>query len=182
MDKPPNYEPPITPNTSAGVPDETAKQVEIITIEETYGCGLLFCNVIWVILFGFESFVLWMFAGAILCITIVGIPFGIKCFKLAFFILFPFGQTIKIHPREAAKCPMMLGNILWLIFLGLPIAIYHLAMAFVCFITIIGIPFAYQHFRFAMIALWPFGVETGFNLEPENGQENEMMERDVVRF
>jgi uncharacterized membrane protein YccF (DUF307 family) len=96
--------------------------------------------------------------------TIIGIPFGIKCFKLAFFILFPFGQTIR-HKPQTFECPFLLCNILWLIFLGIPIAIFHMTMALICFITIIGIPFAYQHFRFALIALWPFGVETGFEME-----------------
>jgi uncharacterized membrane protein YccF (DUF307 family) len=134
---------------------------KVYRIDETYGCGLVFCNILWLIFFGWESFLLWMFAGLILCITIIGIPFGIKCFKLAFFILFPFGQTI-IHKPQTFECPLLIFNVLWLIFLGIPIAMYHFAMAALCFITIIGIPFAYQHFRFALIALWPFGVETGF--------------------
>ena len=77
------------------------------------------------------------------------------------FIALPFGQTI-IYEPYAVECPMMLVNILWLITLGFPIAAYHLSAAFICFITIIGIPFAWQHFRFAVLALWPFGADTGF--------------------
>ena len=139
--------------------------VEYINADETCGLGATVCNVIWFIFTGWLSFIIWMIAGILCCITIIFIPFGIKCFKLALFIAAPFGQGIRQSPIQL-ECPYLFCNILWLLLLGIEIAFIHLIMAFWCFITIIGIPFAIQHIKFAYVALWPFGVETGFFTEP----------------
>ncbi|OGI09048.1 MAG: hypothetical protein A2Y40_09465 [Candidatus Margulisbacteria bacterium GWF2_35_9] len=110
-------------------------------------------NIIWIILGGFVVFLEYMFAGIILCLTVIGIPFGIQCFKIAFMILAPFGKEIV----DQGGTVSLLMNVLWIIFFGIGIALSHLMMGFLLFITIIGIPFAIQHFKFAILGLLPFG-------------------------
>lgn len=89
-------------------------------------------------------------------ITIIGIPFGIQTFKLAFLALLPFGKEVQTKP-ESGGCLSLFMNILWLIFGGLAICISHLLFGLVLCITIIGIPFGRQHFKLAALALAPFG-------------------------
>ena len=139
-----------------------SNQVEYVEIDESCGLGITACNIIWFIFTGWISFISWTLAGLLCCLTIILIPFGIKCFKLAFFIAAPFGQYIRRNPREQAECPFIFCNIFWLVFIGFEIFLVHLMLALICFITIIGIPFGIQHLKFASIAIWPFGVETGF--------------------
>jgi uncharacterized membrane protein YccF (DUF307 family) len=113
-------------------------------------------NILWIIFGG--GFVIWLeyiLAGALLCITIVGIPFGVQCFKIAGIGLLPFGKNIE----RDKSVPLFgtLGNILWFIFAGLWIFLSHVALAIALAVTIIGIPFAVQHIKLALLALWPFG-------------------------
>jgi uncharacterized membrane protein YccF (DUF307 family) len=114
-------------------------------------------NLLWAILGG--GFVLaleYLAAGLVLCLTIVGIPFGVQCFKLAGLALFPFGKDFNDRgPRGATN---VLFNIVWLLFAGIWICLSHLALALSLAVTIIGIPFAVQHVKLAMLALTPFGV------------------------
>ncbi len=51
-------------------------------------------NVIWLILFGWAMFLAHLVAGALLCITIIGIPFGVQAFKLSVPALWPMGREI----------------------------------------------------------------------------------------
>jgi uncharacterized membrane protein YccF (DUF307 family) len=112
-------------------------------------------NILWVILGGFWTAVEWFVAGLIMCVTIIGIPFGIQSFKIAAFTLWPFGRDIRRGTTGAGK---FLLNLIWVIFGGWYIALGHLAAALLLAITIIGIPFAVQHFKLAGIALAPFGA------------------------
>ena len=148
---------------------QETRQVEYVYVDESCGLGITACNILWFIFTGWISFLMWMFAGLICCLTIILIPFGIKCFKLAFFIVAPFGQGI-IRSPSGPECPLLCCNILWLFAFGLEIGLLHLSLAFLCFITIIGIPFALQHLKFAYVAIWPFGVETGFFLDEATPQ------------
>ena len=95
-------------------------------------------NIIWFICGGFISGLTWLLAGCLWCITIVGIPIGVQCFKFAGLSFFPFGKEVKYGGGAGS----LLLNILWLIF---------------C-ITVIGIPFGLQHFKIAKLALMPFGA------------------------
>lgn len=113
-------------------------------------------NIIWFILGGFISAIMWTIAGALCCITVIGIPFGMQCFKIAALTLFPFGKDVEIGNFGAGG---LLGNILWIIFLGWELCIAHLVSAALCAITVIGIPFAVQHLKLARLALIPFGAE-----------------------
>jgi uncharacterized membrane protein YccF (DUF307 family) len=111
-------------------------------------------NIIWFIFGGFVSGLTWALAGCLWCISIVGIPIGIQCFKFAGLSFFPFGK--EIHYGGGAGS--MLLNILWLLITGIPLAIVSASFGAVLCITIIGIPFGLQHFKIAKLALMPFGA------------------------
>lgn len=113
-------------------------------------------NLLWIILGGFIIFLAYLFGSLILCITIVGIPFGIQTFKLAVLSLMPFGKEVRQGER-AGGCLYLLMNVIWLLFAGIEIAIVHFVLALIFAITIVGIPFAAQHMKLAALALVPFG-------------------------
>ena len=113
-------------------------------------------NLIWLLFGGIFIFFEYLVGGLLLCITIIGIPFGLQVFKLAFVALWPFGKKIESTPNSNG-CLNIFMNILWLIFGGLWIAISHAIIGLLLAITIIGIPFSLQHFKLAGIALSPFG-------------------------
>ena len=118
-------------------------------------------NVLWIVFGGaIAIFLEYVIAGIVLCISIVGIPFGVQCFKLAGFSLFPFGRVIVTMPASSTPLYLIL-NIVWLVFAGLWIALTHVILAAICAISIIGIPFGYQHLKLAMLALMPFGKDLG---------------------
>ena len=114
-------------------------------------------NILWAILGGgLLLFVEYLLSGLAMCVTIIGIPFGVQCFKLAFFALAPFGLEAK-ESASAGGCLQTLFNIIWILLGGVWIALTHLGMALLCAITIIGIPFAVQHVKMAGLAITPFG-------------------------
>ncbi len=59
-----------------------------------FGVGSIILNVLWVSTFGVTLAFVHLVAGLILCLTIIGIPFGIQCFKLSLLCLLPFGAQI----------------------------------------------------------------------------------------
>ena len=111
-------------------------------------------NVIWFLLCGLVLALLWTLAGLLWCITILGIPVGIQCFKFASLSLWPFGRDILFSNGVFS----FLVNILWLIFGGLEIALTAAGIGLVLCIPIIGIPFGRQCFKIAKLALMPFGA------------------------
>lgn len=113
-------------------------------------------NIIWLVFGGIFASILWALAGLLLCITVIGIPFGVQCFKIANFVLWPFGKEIELGHFGVGG---LLLNIIWLIFFGWELAISHLIIGAVFCITIIGIPFGIQHFKFAKLGLIPFGAK-----------------------
>ena len=118
----------------------------------------LLLNIIWLILGGFIVVLVYLLGGILLCITIIGIPFGIQCFKLAGLALAPFGREIREkEPPGGALAVIM--NVIWIILPGLELAIFHLFMALILGITIIGLPLAAQHLKMTRLALLPFGFE-----------------------
>lgn len=112
-------------------------------------------NIIWFIFGGFFGGIAWIFFGLLWSITIVGLPVGIQCFKLARMSFFPFGKEIV----DDGKASSLLLNILWIIFGGIEIAAVHLVSGLVLMITIVGMPFAMQNFKLARLALLPFGAK-----------------------
>lgn len=112
-------------------------------------------NFIWVIFGGAILALFWLFAGFLLCITIIGIPFGIQCFKIAGLVLWPFGKDIA-YPRTGVGS--LLLNLLWILFFGWELALTALTFGILFCISIVGIPFGLQYFKFAQLALFPFGA------------------------
>ena len=111
-------------------------------------------NIIWLLFVGLGSAFSYAIIGLLLYVTVVGIPFGKQCFKLAELSLTPFGKTPAInfgaHP---------IANVIWLLFVGIWMAVGYLIATVFLVITIIGIPFATQSFKLAKLALIPFGAK-----------------------
>ena len=115
-------------------------------------------NLIWLIFGGLAAAIGYFFEGIVLCCTVVGIPFGLQCFKIAGFVLWPFGRRV-VGTSSSIGCFSTLFNIIWLLCGGLYTAVVHLFFAFILFIIIIGIPFARQHLKLVELSLMPFGKE-----------------------
>ena len=113
-------------------------------------------NIIWLIFGGLAAALGYLFGGIILCITIVGIPWGLQCFKIAGLVLWPFGRQVA-SDTGSTGCLTLLCNITWLLCGGLYTVVVHICFGIILFITIIGIPFARQHFKLVEISLMPFG-------------------------
>ena len=119
----------------------------------------LLLNILWFLLGGFIVFFLYIIGAIMLCLTIIGIPFGIACFKLAGLAAMPFGKTIREKEPPGGIWTILL-NVIWIILPGLELAIIHLLLAALMAITIVGLPFAAQHLKLTRMALLPFGYES----------------------
>ncbi len=117
-----------------------------------------FGNVIWLVFGGIIISVEYLISSMLLMATIIGIPFGIQTLKLSILALWPFGSEIRSLPSNSG-CISTLMNVIWIFIGGIWIAITHLVFGILFAITIIGIPFALQHFKLAGLALTPFGKE-----------------------
>lgn len=115
-------------------------------------------NIIWVVFGGLLISLGYLFGGLILCLTIVGIPFGVQIMRLGMFALWPFGGEVRPKPN-ATGCLQIIMNVLWIIFGGIEVALSHLTLGVVFCCTIIGIPFGLQHFKLMLYAVLPFGHE-----------------------
>ena len=122
-------------------------------------------NILFFVFGGFLIFFGYLLGGIVLCLTIVGIPFGIQCFKLAGGVLAPFGREVRETQPPGGPLALIM-NIIWIILPGLELAIMHLCLAAFFAVTIVGIPLAMQHIKLLPLALLPFGrvvrdIETG---------------------
>ena len=113
-------------------------------------------NIIWALVGGLFISLYYFVVGLLLCLTVVGIPFGLQLMKMAGFALWPFGHEVQAGPQDSG-CLSVFMNILWIILGGIEIALTHLGLGVVFCVTIIGIPFGLQHFKMALLALVPFG-------------------------
>ena len=111
-------------------------------------------NLIWILCGGLLSALGWCLAGMLWCITIVGIPVGVQCFKLASLSLNPFGKDV-VDEGGAVSC---LLNIIWFFVSGLELAIGNALIGILLCVTIIGFPFGKQFFKIAKLAIAPFGA------------------------
>lgn len=116
-------------------------------------------NLAWFLLGGFLLGLSWILAGILWCITIIGIPIGMQCFKLAGLSFCPFGKEIVYGGGTVS----LLANILWLLFSGILLALEHAIIGLFFCITIIGIPFSMQCFKIAKLSLMPFGASVQSN-------------------
>jgi uncharacterized membrane protein YccF (DUF307 family) len=114
-------------------------------------------NVLWLVLSGFWLAIAYIVAGLIMCITIIGIPFGIQAFKLAGYALWPFGRALV--PTGRRPTLSVIGNVIWFIFAGWWLALVHVVAGIALCLTIIGIPLGIADFKMAGAALVPFGRE-----------------------
>jgi uncharacterized membrane protein YccF (DUF307 family) len=119
-------------------------------------------NVLWFIFGGWISALAWCLAGAILAITIVGLPWTMAAFRIAGFSAWPFGRVVvereDLGHSDLGTGPLGCGmNVVWLILAGWWLALHHLAIALAQAVTLIGIPFAWQHVKLALISLAPVG-------------------------
>ncbi len=116
----------------------------------------LLLNILWLICGGFLAGLGYIIGGLGLCLTVVGIPFGIQSMKLGVATFAPFGKKL-VASKDADSTLRVILNILWLVFFGWEIALAHLVHAAVLAVTIIGIPFAVQHVKLVPMALLPLG-------------------------
>lgn len=115
----------------------------------------LILNVLWLVLCGFWMALGYIVAGIICCILIVTIPFGIASFRIAAYVLWPFGRTTVEKPDAGA--PSLVGNIIWLIVAGWWLALGHLLTSIPLFVSIIGIPFGWANLKLIPVSLFPLG-------------------------
>ncbi|MCU4748343.1 YccF domain-containing protein [Streptomyces sp. JH002] len=114
-------------------------------------------NLIWLIFSGLWLAIGYAVAGLICCILIITIPWGIACFRIAVYALWPFGYTVR--DRHDAGVASALGNVIWLIVAGIWITIGHIVAGVTFCLTIIGIPFGIAHFKMVPVSLMPLGKE-----------------------
>jgi len=115
-----------------------------------------FGNLIWIIFGGLMAALGYFLGGIVLCTTVIGIPWGLQCFKLAALVLWPFGKKV-ISDSDNMGCLNILFNLVWILCGGLYTAIVHIVMGAILCISIIGIPWGKQHFKLIEISLIPFG-------------------------
>ena len=113
-------------------------------------------NVVFFVFGGFIIFLGYVLGGILLCLTIIGIPFGLMCFRLAGSVIAPFGREVRQTEPPGGVLTLIM-NIIWIILPGLELAIMHLVLALLFAVTIIGFPIAVQHVKLVPMALLPFG-------------------------
>jgi uncharacterized membrane protein YccF (DUF307 family) len=117
----------------------------------------LILNLIWLVLCGLWMALAYVVAGLICFVLIITIPFGIGAFRIANYVLWPFGRTIE--PRRHAGVGSVIGNIIWIVLFGWWLALGHLITGVALCLTIIGIPLGLASFKIIPITLVPLGVQ-----------------------
>ena len=115
-------------------------------------------NLVWLICGGFITALMYWLAGLIMCITIIGIPFGVQLFKIGTLSLWPFGHEL-VSTANDGGCLQIIFNILWIVLGWWEIALTHLTFGLILCCTVVGIPWGMQHFKLALASLIPFGKE-----------------------
>ena len=121
-------------------------------------------NVIWLVLSGFWLALGYAVAGVVMFLLIITIPFGIASFRLAAYVLWPFGRTVVRRPDAGAASTV--GNILWFILVGLWMAIAHIVLGVALCLTLIGIPLGLANFKLAAVAIAPLGKDIVSTSDP----------------
>lgn len=115
-------------------------------------------NLIWLIFGGLFTAIIYWISGLVMCITIIGIPFGVQLLKIGLLALWPFGHELVSKPTDGG-CLQVVFNVLWVLFGWWEVAIMHLGFGLVLCISIVGIPWGLQHFKLAIASVFPFGKE-----------------------
>ena len=116
-------------------------------------------NLVWLIMGGLLTALMYWIAGLLMCITIIGIPFGVQLLKIGSLSLWPFGHDLQPKADSAAGCLQVAFNVLWILLGWWEIALTHLTFGLVLCCTIVGIPWGLQHFKLALGSVFPFGKE-----------------------
>lgn len=113
-------------------------------------------NIIWLVVGGLLIALIYYLVGLIMCVTIIGIPFGVQLFMLGTYALWPFGHEVEFKPGEPG-CLSTIMNLLWILLGCWEVAILHLVCGLLFCITIVGIPWGIQHFKMMVASIFPFG-------------------------
>ena len=114
-------------------------------------------NLIWLILGGLLTALMYWISGLVFCITIIGIPFGVQLIKIGTYAFLPFGREMDFAPGEPGSLSLV-GNLIWILLGWWEIALIHIVCGLIFCITIVGIPFGMKHFTIAKTSLFPFGM------------------------
>lgn len=117
-----------------------------------------FGNFIWMVFGGLIAGLGYILGGLLICLTIIGIPIGKQAIKLGIATMSPFGREI-VPTEEAGEPTIVIVNIIWAVLFGWEIAVAHFLSGIILGITMVGIPFAKQHFKLIPLAVAPFGRE-----------------------
>ena len=113
-------------------------------------------NILWLLFGGLLIALIYFLVGLVMCITIIGIPFGLQLFKLGNYALWPFGREMVFGPNEPG-CLSVVMNLIWILLGWWEIAILHGIFGLLFCLTIVGIPWGLQHFKMALGSIFPFG-------------------------
>lgn len=114
----------------------------------------LVANLVWLLVAGWSLLLAWWFAGVLVCLTIVGIPFGVQLFRIGAYAAWPFGRRTEVVDDSPLGA---LGNVLWVLLVGWWLALVHVASAVALAVTIVGLPAAWVDLKLVPIAFMPFG-------------------------
>ncbi len=121
-------------------------------------------NVLWFLFGGALSCLWWYVVGVLMAVTIIGLPWSRACFTLGSFSCWPFGRRLVDRKSLTGRDDIgtgalgLIGNVIWLVCAGWHLALVHLTLAAGLAVTVIGIPFALQHFKLAIASLAPIGM------------------------
>lgn len=142
---------------------------KIVSFRDRRGVCAWVLNFLWVVLFGWHLFVVWFAPGLLLCLTIIGIPCGVQLFKIAFFLLFPFGKSLVYDEMDdnrgggccclTKKTFVLVLNVVWAVTVGWLYCLQALGVGVFLMVTIIGIPFGWQFCKVSYVCLFPFGKD-----------------------
>lgn len=114
-------------------------------------------NIAWLLFGGLIIAIIYYLVGLVMCITIIGIPFGLQLFKFGTYSLWPFGHELVAGPGQPG-CLSVVMDLIWILTGWWEVAILHLIFGLLLCITIVGIPFGLQHFKMVIPAILPFGM------------------------
>ena len=116
-------------------------------------------NLVWLILGGLITAFMYWIAGLMMCVTIIGIPFGVQLLKIGMLALWPFGHELVPKSGNSAGCTSVIFNVLWILLGWWEVALTHITFGLILCCTIVGIPWGLQHFKLALASALPFGKE-----------------------
>lgn len=112
-------------------------------------------NVIWLLLGGVWLGLGYLIAGVVGCLLIVTIPAGIASFRMARYVVWPFGSVVVDKPNKGAASTVM--NVIWFVSVGWLLALLHVVTALAQSLTVVGVANALVNLKMIPVSLFPFG-------------------------